>query len=180
MRLNNRERALDLDIPVCLGTIGGAAIGSTQRSHKRREWLRMRRQTTQNGVTVGAITGRCVCTIGTAGWTRTTDLLIHSQHQVFDFPRVCWKCLCKMRQYQWCTDSARLALRSFNFAILRPWACVPCREALHKNTWLASCCANGSDLSDPDRTTNMIGQRRPCPRPSASKIMRHHPAEVFP
>jgi len=26
--------------------------------------------------------------IGTAGWIRTTDLLIHSQHQVIDFPMV--------------------------------------------------------------------------------------------
>jgi hypothetical protein len=28
---------------------------------------------------------------GTAGWIRTTDLLIHSLYQVFDFPHVCWK-----------------------------------------------------------------------------------------
>jgi len=49
-----------------------------------------------------------------------------------------------------------------------------------QNTQLANCYANGSDLSDPDRTTNTIGQRRPCPQPSASKIMRHHPPEVFP
>jgi hypothetical protein len=30
---------------------------------------------------------------GTAGWIRTTDLLIHSQCQVIDFPRVRAKCL---------------------------------------------------------------------------------------
>jgi hypothetical protein len=28
---------------------------------------------------------------GTAGWIRTTDLLIHNQYQVVDFPRVCPK-----------------------------------------------------------------------------------------
>jgi hypothetical protein len=29
--------------------------------------------------------------LGTAGWIRTTDLLIHSQYQVIDFSRVCGK-----------------------------------------------------------------------------------------
>ena len=30
---------------------------------------------------------------GTGGWIRTTDLLIHSQCQLIDFPRVGAKCL---------------------------------------------------------------------------------------
>src|SRR5215470_17901103 len=29
--------------------------------------------------------------LGTAGWIRTTDLLIHSLYQVFDFPYICFK-----------------------------------------------------------------------------------------
>jgi hypothetical protein len=42
--------------------------------------------------------------LGTAGWIRTTDLLIHSLRQVVDFPRVCGKRLLKIQRFQGDTD----------------------------------------------------------------------------
>jgi hypothetical protein len=50
--------------------------------------------------------------LGTAGWIRTTDLLIHSQNQVIDFPRVCWKCRSKTQGSQSTMDARSLALNS--------------------------------------------------------------------